>query len=168
MEAIDTFFNRYISPASVPAGVGTVFLTFFSGKLAPQMPDQFYKLLDNLVVRIVVISFLINQQIKSPSKAIIIATVGVVAARLFVNVAAPDAPSLSEIVHPSSASKEKEKGNGGSNPCSCHVTVNLQQSPETLPTHIQSISSGTPTVQASGHGMGWLSPQEAAAFSGTG
>ena len=125
MEAIDNFFNRYISPASIPAGVGTVFLTFFSGKIAPQMPQRFYKLLDNLVVRIIIVAFLINQQIKSPSTAILIAVGIVVGFHMFVKVAVPEAPPLSELVHPTDKNKDGT-GTGTGGGCKCNVTINLK------------------------------------------
>ncbi len=145
MEAIDSFVNRFIAPASIPAGVGTVFLTFFSGKIAPQMPQRFYKLLDNLAIRVIIVAFLINQQIKSPSTSILISVGIVVGFHLFVKVAAPEAPPLSELVHPTNGSGSgtgSGTGTSGKPPCNCNVTVNLK-TPQgmTLDTsHSQSVS----------------------------
>lgn len=125
MEAIDSFVNRFISPSSLPAGVGTVFLTFFSTKLAPQMPQKFYKLIDNVFIRVVIVAFLLNQQIKSPSKAILISVLVVVGLKLVINVAVPDAPPLSEIVHPSDKDKDKDKDK----PCNCNISISLKGPP---------------------------------------
>ncbi len=130
MEAVDKFVNRFVAPASIPAGVGTVFLTFFSGKLAPQMPQRFYKLLDNLIIRIIIVAFLINQQIKSPSTAILVSVGIVVGFHFFVKVAAPEAPPLSELVHPTDQNTESSGsstgGSGSAKPCNCNVTINLK------------------------------------------
>ena len=118
------------------------------------MPQRFYKLLDNLVFRVLVIAFLLNQQIKSPSKAILISTGFVLGLRMFVKVAAPDAPPLSELVHPVD-DKNKDGGKDGK-PCNCNLTLNLQQVP----------GATTVPMAADGKGMGWLNEEQAAQWTG--
>jgi hypothetical protein len=113
MESIDKYINGIINPQSVGAGVGAVFLSFFTGKLAPTLPDGFYKLLDNTLVRIVVTAYLLNQQIRLPSLSIIIAIIMVIGLQLLVKIFAPSTPPLSELIKSATGGNEDEKGKTG-------------------------------------------------------
>lgn len=125
MNSLDSFINQFITPNSVSAGVGTVFLTIFSGKIAPKMPKRFYDLLDNNLVRMFVVAFLINQQIRKPSLSILISVTMVLGFEVLVKIFAPDTPSLAELVR-STAEEDKNsdqaKNTGGCN-CYCGSTI---------------------------------------------
>ena len=109
MKIFDEMVNKIIAPASTTAGVGTVILSFFSGKLFPRIPDKFYKLLDNDIVRTVIVWFLVNQQLKKPSQSVLWALGIVVVINLLVKTFAPDMPKLSEIVKPEKETKSEDK-----------------------------------------------------------
>lgn len=121
MEAFDSFVNTFINPLSIPAGVGTVFLTFFSSKIAPKMPQQAYDLLDNMYVRVFIITFLINQQIKKPSLSIISGIFMVFGIKILVDHFAPETPPLSELVKDTvSLEKTPEKPVAQNGTCNCY------------------------------------------------
>jgi hypothetical protein len=124
INGFDSLINNIITPNSISAGVGTVFLSFFTGKIAPKMPQRFYDLLDNNLVRIVIVSFLINQQIHQPSLAAMIATTMVLGFELLVKMFAPDTPSLAELVKSTTAEEEGGTGTKGksdsSQGCNCY------------------------------------------------
>ena len=130
MEAFDKFINNVITPSSVPAGVSAVFLTFFTSKLGPKLPDKFYKLLDNPLIKIAAVAFLINQQIHKPSLAVIISIAIVVGLEFLINMVAPETPKLSELVKPT-AEDEKKSGSNGSNGCNCYCgTIYTDKPPQ--------------------------------------
>lgn len=118
MESFDSYINKWIQPQSVTAGVGAVFLSFFTGKLAPKLPAKFYKLLDNTLVRIVITAYLLNQQIHKPSLSVIISTIMVLGFEILVKFFAPESPSLSELVK--STTTEEESKNKKSEGCNCY------------------------------------------------
>lgn len=136
MNAFDDYINRYINPQSVGAGVGTVFLSFFTGKLAPKLPDRFYKLLDNTLVRVLAIGYLINQQIRQPSMSVIISTIMVLGFEVLVKVFAPDSPSLSELVKTTTGAEE-ESGKSGKDGCNCYCahTIHTRTPPTNAELH---------------------------------
>lgn len=130
MSTFDGLVNNVISPTSTYAGVSAVFLSFFSNKLAPRMPEKFYKLLDNDLVRIVIVSFLLNQQLKKPSMSVLLSIAMVLGYDLLVKFLAPDAPPLSELVKSTTQPEKKEGGasNGACN-CYCGHTINVPPPP---------------------------------------
>lgn len=123
MEAFDKYINSVITPKSVGAGVGTVFLTFFTSKFAPKLPSKFYDLLDNTLVRIVLTAYLINYQIHAPSLSVLISMIIVIGFEVLVKIFAPETPSLAELVK---STTEEESGNSGggkgksSEGCNCY------------------------------------------------
>jgi hypothetical protein len=120
MNTFDSLVNNFITPSSVSAGVGTVFLSFFSGKIAPKMPKRFYDLLDNVLVRIVIVAFLINQQIHQPTLSVIISVTMVLGFELLVRIFAPNTPSLGELVKSTATDEENETKKLGSGGCNCY------------------------------------------------
>ena len=126
MDVFDNLVNNFITPTSISAGVGTVFLSFFTGKIAPKMPPKFYKLLDNNIIRILVVSFLLNQQIHQPSLSVLIGFIMVLSFDVIVRIFAPESPNLSELVKP--AEEEKSTSSGGCN-CYCGNTINTSSPP---------------------------------------
>ena len=125
--AFDKLVNDFITPTSVTAGVGTVFLSFFTGKIAPKMPNKFYKLLDNNLIRIVIVSFLVNQQIHQPSLSVLFGIGMVLGFDLLVKIFAPDTPPLSELVKPAEE-ETKSSSSGGCN-CYCGNVINTSSPP---------------------------------------
>jgi hypothetical protein len=132
MNGFDNFVNNIITPNSVGAGIGTVMLTFFTSHLAPKLPSKAYKLLDNTLIRIVATAYLLNQQIRQPSTAVIIAVMIVIFFELVVSFFTPEAPSLSELVKSTagvdSKQKQEEKKSQGCN-CYCGHTIHVQEDP---------------------------------------
>jgi len=121
MEAFDNYINSIITPKSVGAGVGTVFLTFFTGKLAPKLPKRFYDLLDNTLVRIVLTAYLLNNQIHAPSLSVLIAMIIVIGFEVVVKIFAPDSPSLAELVKETATEENGEgKKSAASEGCNCY------------------------------------------------
>lgn len=98
MNTFDNLINEWITPTSIGAGIGTVLLSFFTGKLAPKLPKRFYSLLDNTLVRIITTAYLLNQQIHQPSMSIFVSIVIVLGFEILMKIFAPDTPSLSELV----------------------------------------------------------------------
>jgi hypothetical protein len=130
LKVFDGFVNNIVTPTSTYAGISAVFLSFFSNKLAPRMPPQFYKLLDNDLVRIIIVSFLLNQQLRKPSYSLIIASVMVFGYDLIVHFVAPDTPQLSEIVKSATEPEKKDPGSSGSGcNCYCGHTINVPTFP---------------------------------------
>jgi hypothetical protein len=129
MDAFDRWINHLIAPQSVGAGVGTVFLSFFTGKLAPKLPSNVYKLLDNTLVRMVATAYLLNQQIHRPSLSVVISIMMVLGFEILVKMFAPDTPSLSELVKSTTgteeASSQQQQPNKGCN-CFCGRTIYVQ------------------------------------------
>ena len=130
MDAFDTYINSLIAPQSVGAGVGTVFLSFFTGKLAPKLPANMYKLLDNTLVRMAATAYLLNQQIHRPSLSVVISVIMVLGFEVFIKLFVPDSPSLSELVksttgEDASTSSQQQQQNKGCN-CYCGHTIYVQ------------------------------------------
>jgi len=122
MEAFDELIKNTIQPNSIVSGTGAVVLSFFTGKLAPKLPEKFYKLLDNSLVRIILISYLLYQQIHMPSISVMIAAVLVIGTDLLIKFVAPDTPKLSELVK--STIKGDEKPNESAKPPTCNCFCN--------------------------------------------
>lgn len=117
MEQIDDFINNVIGTKSnVTTGVSTVVLSLFTSKLFPKVPPKFYKLLDNDIVRISIVSFLINKELKKPTQSLMIGSFVVLTIHLLVKIFAPDSPPLSELVKPETESENKT----GKGTCNCY------------------------------------------------
>lgn len=154
MDAFDTYINSFIAPQSVGAGVGTVFLSFFTGKLAPKLPATVYKLLDNTLVRMVATAYLLNQQIHRPSLAVVISVVMVLGFEVLVRIFAPDTPPLSELVKSTTGAEDttQQQQNKGCN-CYCGHTIYVQEEKDTKVKGGKSsnkTASSSPTVKVVG------------------
>jgi len=125
MNTFDSLINNFITPNSVTAGVGTVFLSFFTGKIAPKMPKRFYDLLDNNLVRIAIVSFMLNQQIHQPTLSIIIGTVMTLGFDVLVRIFAPDTPSLAELVKSTTSEEENNDKSGTNKGCNCYCNSTI-------------------------------------------
>lgn len=145
--SFDHFVNKIIAPTSVQAGVGTVLLTMFSSKIGPKIPDQYLKLLDNLIVKIILVAFMINQQIKKPTNAVVISIALVGGLTLLIHIFAPGSPSVSELVKPAikGASGEEESHKEKACNCYCNSTI-LTGGSETPEGHIKGHVSAPPNA----------------------
>lgn len=120
--AIDSFVNQYLQPSSVPLGISTAVLGFFSSKLAPKLPESWYKILDNPLFRIIACFLLINNQLRKPTIAILISVALVFGVQLYVHFFAPDTPPLSEIL----VEQQQKKDDGAKPPvCNCYCNSTL-------------------------------------------
>ena len=129
MNSFDNLVNGFITPNSITAGVGTVFLSFFTGKIAPKMPKKFYDLLDNTIVRVIIVAFLVNQQIHKPTLAVLISVIMVLGFEVIIKVFAPDSPSLASLVKETVGGEDdndKKKSQQGCN-CYCNSTVYTEE-----------------------------------------
>ncbi|KAJ3025619.1 hypothetical protein HDV00_012587 [Rhizophlyctis rosea] len=133
MNLFDEMINKVVSPSSVPAGVGTVLLTLFSSKIGPKVPDHYLKLLDNILVKIILVAFLINQQIRSPTNAMLLATGLVGGLTVMMKLVAPDSHSVSDLVRPavSSSNGDGESKDKPSDPktCNCYCNSTIYPNP---------------------------------------
>jgi len=145
MEAFDKYINGIITPKSVGAGVGTVFLTFFTGKLAPKLPQKFYDLLDNTLVRIVLIAYLLNNQIHAPSLSVLISCIMVIGFEVLVKIFAPESPSLAELVKSTTTEEEDAKKSKSAEGCNCYCghTIYTEGTPQVRSSNEQRKSNRT-------------------------
>lgn len=124
MEEFDKFVNTYLNPSSPGAGISAVFLTFFTGKLAPKMPSRFYEVLDNSIVKVLIVAFLLNQQIRMPTYAVVASIIMVFGIELLIKIFAPETPPLSELVKTVTGKTEedekKKKEENGESGCNCY------------------------------------------------
>ena len=130
MNSFDDLINGFITPNSVTAGVGTVFLSFFTGKIAPKMPKKFYDLLDNTVVRVILVAFLINQQIHKPTLSVLLSVIMVLGFEVIIKVFAPDSPSLAELVKDTVTGEDSSKKSSPAQQgchCYCNSTVYMEE-----------------------------------------
>jgi len=148
MNTFDEYINGWLAPQSVGTGVGTVFLSFFTGKIAPKLPNKIYKLLDNTLIRIVITAYLLNAQIHRPSLALIISVVMVVGFELIVKFFVPETPSLSDLVKTTTGVEDESKKDANNKGCNCFCghTIYVQDPQNPKSTKVVS-SSGQQYVQ---------------------
>ena len=121
---VNDVVNRYLQPSSLPIGVSTAILTFFSSRLAPKLPDSWYKILDNNFVKVIAIFILVNHQLRLPTLSIAVAVLLVFGMEWIVKTWFPDTPPLSEVLKPDEDTKKDTKA------CNCFCNTTIQPTAE--------------------------------------
>ncbi len=125
MQAFDDVVNGVLGPSSTLAGVGAVFLSFFSSKIGPKVPEQYLTLLDNVIIKILIVSFLINRQIQKPSHSVLLGTCLTLGLTLLFRIVAPETPKVSELVKPAVVTESNAPKHDEPKTCNCYCNTTI-------------------------------------------